>query len=386
MLLYTGQGFLDTAGFLIALALASVGLGLWVGTEPMPARRRWVAVVVAYVAAALFSILYTKEPALRGSGWGGALAALFLIAQPGYTVGALFAAMSSSRVRYGAPAFFGAATGALVAALVLIPKMQPGVIFVLAAAVLLAVALIETRRVLQTMNATDFSLNGKSAIVTGVGDRGQVGFAIAQTLIAAGARVCITGHGPVDDVAAELGAAGVQADLTSESDVARVIAFAIETLGRVDLLVNVAGGLTVIKPIADTSFGEWEREIRRNAETVFLMSRAALPALRETRGAIVNFASPAGERAVAQLGVYSAAKAAVIALTRSMAIEEKANGVRVNAIAPGMIDTEQNRKTAAADTKWVTRGQIANTIVFLASDAGSAITGETIHVLGEGIE
>ena len=365
--------------------MASLGLGLWVGAEPMPERRRWVAAVVAYVAASLFTLLFMEEPSLRSSGMGGALAVLFLIAQPAYTVGAAFAAIAQRSSSYGAPAFFGAATGALLAALVLNPNVQPGVIFVLAAAVLLAVALIETRRTPQNMNTTDFSLNGKSAIVTGVGDRGQVGFVIARQLIAAGARVCITDVRPVDDLAKELGAVGAHADLTSESDVARLIAFAKEQLGRVDLLVNVAGGLSVIKPVADTSFEEWEREIRRNAETVFLMCRAVLPALRETRGAIVNFASPAGERAVPQLGVYSAAKAAVIALTRAIAIEEKGNGVRVNALAPGMIDTEQNRKSAPADTKWVTREQIANTVVFLASDAASAITGETIHVLGEGI-
>lgn len=341
---------------------------------------------MAYVAATLFAVLFTREETLRASGLGGALAALFLLAQPAYTVGAAFSAVGRRTPGMGAPALFGAATGVLGAALVLIPNVQASVIFLLAAAVLLAVALIETRRAHQIMNTTEFLLAGKTAIVTGVGERGQVGFAIAERLIAAGARVFITGmKTDVAELAREIGAESMAADLTSESDVAALIASAREKLGRVDLLVNVAGGLSVIKPVADTSFAEWEREIRRNAETVFLMCRAVLPALRETRGAIVNFAAPAGERAVGQLGVYSAAKAAVIALTRSIAIEEKANGVRVNALAPGMIDTEQNRRTAPADTKWVTREQIANTVVFLASDAATAITGETIHVLGEGI-
>ena len=117
------------------------------------------------------------------------------------------------------------------------------------------------------------------------------------------------------------------------------------------------------------------------------MTRAALPLLRASRGAIINFAAPAGLRAQARLGAYSAAKAAVVALTRALALEEKDAGVRANALAPGMIDTEQNR-AAVADphsVKWVSRDQIADVVLFLASDAASGITGETIHVLGEGI-
>jgi NAD(P)-dependent dehydrogenase (short-subunit alcohol dehydrogenase family) len=121
---------------------------------------------------------------------------------------------------------------------------------------------------------------------------------------------------------------------------------------------------------------------------VFQVSTAALPLLRRSRGCIVNFASPAGVRAQPQLGAYSAAKAAVVALTRSLAIEEKEHGVRVNAVAPGMIDTEQNRSHVPnpEQVHWVSRDQISAVVLFLCSDAASAITGETIHVLGNGIE
>ena len=98
----------------------------------------------------------------------------------------------------------------------------------------------------------------------------------------------------------------------------------------------------------------------------------------------MNFASPAGIRAVAGMGAYSAAKATVVAQTRALALEEKSNGVRVNAIAPGMIDTEQNRESVddpdAVD--WVTRDEITRVVLFLASDAASGISGETVHVLG----
>lgn len=389
LLLYTQRGFLGTAGFLIALALAALGLGLWVGSEAVATRGRWVGLVVAYAAAGVFAFLWQNEAVLRASALGGAFAALFLLAEPAYTAGAALASLARRQHATAAAAFFGAASGVLAATLVLIPRLQAGVIFMAAAAVLVIVAVIETRRPSQSMNETNFSLNGNCAIVTGVGERGQVGYALARGLADAGARVCVSGFSSgINELAAELGAVGVQADLTNEDDVARLIATSRERLGRIDILVNVAGGLSVVKPIGETTRAEWEREIQRNAETVFLVSRAALPALREARGSIVNFASPAGLRAVAQLGAYSAAKAAVVAFTRALAIEEKASGVRVNAIAPGMIDTEQNRSTVAdpSSVKWVTRDQVTNAVLFLASAAASGITGETIHVLGEGIE
>lgn len=390
LLLYASRGFLGTAGFLIALALAALALGLWAGADARRGRR-WVGVIVAYLLAAIFAVVWSLQPGLRQTALVGALAALFLLAEPAYAVGAVFAALSRTRPAMAVPAFLGAAAGVLLAALVLIPRLQPGVIFLAAAAVMLLAAFIEIRQARPIMNANEFSLSGKCAIVTGVGGRGQVGFAVARALLDAGARVAVTSFGgELEEMAAELGSGtvAVKADLSNEDDVARVIATARENLGQIDVLVNLAGGLSVIKPLADTSVLEWQRELTRNAETSFLMSRAALPHLRATRGTIINFASPAGERAVAQLGAYSAAKAAVIALTRALAIEEKPHGVRVNAIAPGMIDTEQNRAATAdpARVKWVTRQQVANAVLFLASEASSGITGETIHVVGEGIQ
>jgi 3-oxoacyl-[acyl-carrier protein] reductase/2-deoxy-D-gluconate 3-dehydrogenase len=157
--------------------------------------------------------------------------------------------------------------------------------------------------------------------------------------------------------------------------------------GRLDVVVNAAGGLSVIKPLAETQANEWQRELQRNAETGLNVTRAALPLLRERGGSVINFASPAALRAQASLGAYSAAKAAVVALTRALAIEEKQHGVRVNALAPGMIDTEQNRRSVPdpENVKWVSREQIAGVVLFLASDAASGITGETIQVLGESI-
>ena len=235
-------------------------------------------------------------------------------------------------------------------------------------------------------------LAGRVVLVTGAGDPGQVGFVVAQRCVAAGARAIITARSStVVETAGRIGpedtVAGVPADLSVAADLDRLARTIQERYGRLDALVNVAGGLTLIKPLAETSAEEWRREIERNADTVHTTSRAMLPLLRKSRGSIVNFASPAGLRAARNLGAYSAAKAAVIAHTRALALEEKHEGVRVNAIAPGMIDTAQNRASVEDPerTQWVTREEIADATVFLVSDAASGISGETVHVLGDGL-
>ncbi len=235
-------------------------------------------------------------------------------------------------------------------------------------------------------------MRGKAAIVTGVGARGQVGYAVAAALLGAGARVLVTGRGAaVEALALELAADApggdvfaVRADLATPAGADAVAAAAAARFGRLDLLVNVVGGLTVIKPLAETTPEEWTGELDRNARTAFLMCRAALPLLRASGGAIVNFASPAGLRAARNLVAYSAGKAAVVALTRALALEEAAQGVRVNAVAPGMVDTDQNRAGVAdpARVSWVTREQIADAVLFLAGPGAAGITGETIVVAG----
>jgi NAD(P)-dependent dehydrogenase (short-subunit alcohol dehydrogenase family) len=235
-------------------------------------------------------------------------------------------------------------------------------------------------------------IRDRAVIVTGVSERGQVGFAVAERFLREGARVIITARrDSVVKLAEELSGLGdvmpVIADLTRDEDVDRLVGTARERFGRLDALVNVAGGLSVIRPLSETAVEEWEGEMRRNAGTVLRVTNAALPLLRESGGAVVNFASPAGIRAVKTLGAYSAAKAAVVAMTRALALEERIHDVRINAIAPGMIDTQQNRESVddPAAAKFVSRAEIADVVLFLASDASSGISGETVHVMGEGL-
>ncbi|HEX7120533.1 MAG TPA: SDR family NAD(P)-dependent oxidoreductase [Longimicrobiales bacterium] len=395
LLLHPGPGVLAAAGYLLALALGAVAAAAWVGLpddRAVSTRGRWMAAILVFAAAGLFGDAYAGVREIRSVGPGTALAALLFLGAPAYAAGSVLTALTARRRGGAAIALVGAAAGVVAAATLLIPKLDPGVLYFAAGAVLLVAGMAELRWAPAVAWREDGTMNGKVVIVTGVGARGQVGYALARAFLEQGARVAITDVRPdVEALARELGddgeVLGLAADLTEPDGAERVVAAVRDRFGRLDVLVNAAGGLSVIKPLAETTVEEWEREISRNARTAFLLSRAALPLLRESRGAIVNFASPAALRAAANLGAYSAAKAGVAALTRAMALEEAPNGVRVNAIAPGMIDTEQNRAAVDDPTavKWVTREQIAAAVLFLAGDAGSGVNGEVVAVVGEGV-
>jgi NAD(P)-dependent dehydrogenase (short-subunit alcohol dehydrogenase family) len=392
MLLYYAPRLLRTTGLLIGLILIALALGAWSASGPgASARRRWMLLLISYIMAAIYSTLWTTQPTLRAQTIGSALATLFLLALPAYGTGALLTAITFE-AGVLVSALFGAAIGAALGAAVLIPAYDADVIFFGMATVLLVARLwYEAAAVTPHDFNARVPMIGKTVLVTGVGHPGQVGYALAEAFAKAGARVVAVDRSErVEELAKRLGgdAIGLRADLTSTSDVEALILAVRERCGSLNAVVNAAGGLTVIKPLAETTAEEWQRELQRNGETAFLINTLALPLLRASRGSIVNFASPAGLRAQPRLGAYSAAKATVVALTRALAIEEKTDGVRVNAIAPGMIDTEQNRASVPnpEQVKWVSREQIANVALFLCSDAASAITGETIHVLGDGIE
>src|SRR5690606_15810004 len=127
-----------------------------------------------------------------------------------------------------------------------------------------------------------------------------VAYALARRFIDAGARICVTDvTANVLELARELGedTLAVQADLTDTAAVDRLIEQIRARFGRLDIVVNTAGGLSVIKPLAETTSAEWQREVQRNAETVLSVTRAALPLLRSEGGAVINFASPAALRA-----------------------------------------------------------------------------------------
>jgi len=383
LLLYTTRGFLRAAGLLIALAIGALAAGAWVsGTGQSRLRARWLATLAAYFAAAAAVLVWSLVPAVRGWSSANALAMLLMLALPAYTTG-LLAGSFRAAGGVGTAALGGGAVGVLLATSTLIPRYEPPLVFAGVSALVLVALLADWRRAV-TAGGTMIE---RVAIVTGVGSRGQLGFTVARLLAGGGWRVLITGRSEaVHGLAAELGSDGrdvaaARADLLDERQAQSVVAAALERYGRIDALVNVAGGLTLVRPVEDTHLEELQRELDRNLATVLVMSRAALPALRESRGAIVNFASPAAFQPAAQLAAYSAAKAGVVALTAALALEELPAGVRVNAIAPGMLDTEQNRAEGAADARYVGRRAVGDVVLFLLSPAARGISGETIRVL-----
>jgi NAD(P)-dependent dehydrogenase (short-subunit alcohol dehydrogenase family) len=237
------------------------------------------------------------------------------------------------------------------------------------------------------------TLEGKVAIVTGVSGDGQVGQAVAKALAESGAAlaICARSQDKVEARAEELRQVGarvlaVAGSLTDEAQVRRLIDGAMKEYGRIDILVNLAGGLTRYKSAVEHSLDDWRAEVDNNLLSAFLTSRAAFPHLQAAGGgAIINFAR-AG-LAQANMVAYNCAKAGIEALTRTFALEGRDFGIRVNAIAPGLVDTASN--IAAMKPKdlkrWAKRDDIADAVVFLASPAAAGITGQVVAVTGWGL-
>jgi NAD(P)-dependent dehydrogenase (short-subunit alcohol dehydrogenase family) len=178
----------------------------------------------------------------------------------------------------------------------------------------------------------------RSALVTG-GSSG-IGLAIARMLSEEGFALTLAAR-KLDRLEAardELGCAVVQADVSSEEDCERLVAEHVRLHGGLEVLVNSAG-VGIAGRIGDTSAKHWDLQQAVNLRGTFLATREALPHLRRTKGYVVNLASIAGTLPTPGLAAYGAAKAAVIALTRSLDREEAESGVRVTALCPAFVDT-----------------------------------------------
>jgi 3-oxoacyl-[acyl-carrier protein] reductase len=232
------------------------------------------------------------------------------------------------------------------------------------------------------------SYAGKVVVLTGVGREGQVGELIARRFAERGARIVAVDRTwtEVSKRVAELEGAGHEArafagDLTDEGTLARLGAdVAADCGGRIDALVHAAGGYAESGPVGESDFAVWQRQFAINLTTAYLATRAFLPLLRPARGAIVYFASEAAlpGAKVAGRSAYAAAKSGVVTLMRAVAGEERPNGVRANALAPGAIRTAANVAAMGAEARFVERDDVANAVLFLCSDEARAVTGQLI--------
>ena len=250
------------------------------------------------------------------------------------------------------------------------------------------------------MSDASFDLTGKTALVTGA-SRG-IGAEIAVALARQGADVALNSRNPeaLEKVAAEIGELGrravvLPADVTDVESVRGMVAGAVDGLGHVDVVVNNAGGTAFMVPFTQLRFAGWEKVMRLNVESVVHVLQAVAPHLLERgSGSVVNVASVAGLGATPALSPYGASKAALISLTKSLAVEWASTGVRVNALCPGWTATELNRnlwedeQASAGLTstipmgRWGRPDEMAGPAVFLASDASSFMTGQVLVVDG----
>ena len=223
-------------------------------------------------------------------------------------------------------------------------------------------------------------------LVTGVGRAGQIGNAVALAFGRAGAKLVVADLNAVGvaERAREFAAAGIEArpcagDLTLPDIAALAVETAQRAFGRLDVVVNLAGGLTTYGPIERTGVHDFDREIAINLKTTFLVSRAAVEALAATRGAIVNVASIAVLEPQAPMAAYVAAKAGIAGFTRSLALELGDRGIRVNAVAPGMVRTGDNVAAVGAAAAYVELSAIADGVLSLA-DPAATTTGEILPI------
>lgn len=247
----------------------------------------------------------------------------------------------------------------------------------------------------------EFDLTGRVAVVTGAGT--GIGRATAILLAKRGADVAVCGRraDKIEEAAAHIRETGrralaIPADVRKPEQAKALMEQVAAELGRIDILINNAGGAHGHVPLARMDLAKWNRDVELNLSAAMYCSQAALPYLKARKGCIVNISSLAGVNGTAGVGAYSAAKAGLQMFTRVASSEWGAYGIRVNCIACGMIATEAAREgwarsgfdAAGASKKSFGLGrygemdEAAQAIVFMASDAASYVTGETLAVGG----
>ncbi len=221
-------------------------------------------------------------------------------------------------------------------------------------------------------------MKGRNAVVTG--GTGGVGSVIVRRLIDEGVKVIATVTGDPGKLAG--GVIAIRADVTKEQDVADLFARAKRELGPIGIVVNTVGGYLGQKPLAEVRLDEWELMIGKNLRSAFLCTREAVRVMKgQSYGRIINFSARIALRPTTGRAPYAVSKAGVSLLTEIVAQEVQGTGITVNAIAPGTIATEANRKSMpeADMSTWVSPESIADLICWLCSEHGASVSGTTFR-------
>ncbi len=241
-------------------------------------------------------------------------------------------------------------------------------------------------------NSISFAFTNQVVVITGAA--GNLGVAVAQAYQKAGAKLVLLDRSPdrLQKLFADLAASpdhylATGVDVTDDAAVAAVAAETVRRFGCVDALINTAGGYRAGTPVHETPLADWDFLLNLNGRSVFTVCRAFVPQfLQQGAGKIVNVAARGALQGEAGAALYSASKSVVMRLTESLAAELGPHGINVNCLLPGLIDTPPNRAAMpnADYSRWVTPAAQADIILFLTSDAASAIQGVAIPAYGRG--
>jgi len=227
------------------------------------------------------------------------------------------------------------------------------------------------------------SLEGKVTVITGA--KGGLGSFVTKAFLAQGARVVGVSRSIRQEDFAHPEFAAMPMELSSGDRASRLAGEVVSRFGRIDALVHVMGGFAGGQSVADTDDATFEQMLDVNYRAAFYVLRAVIPQMRrQASGRILAVASRQAVEPGAMVGAYSASKAALVALVRTIALENKDRGISANTVLPATMDTPANRAAMPnADPKaWVQPAQVAALLAHLASDAAAQITGAAIPVYG----
>ena len=224
------------------------------------------------------------------------------------------------------------------------------------------------------------------ALVTGAS--GGLGVHVTRALLAAGIRTVGLSPGIQQSDFDHANFVAMAADISSAEAANHAIQEILSRLGRLDILAHLVGGFAGGKTIADTDDATFQRMLELNLNSAFNIMRASIPAMRRAgKGRIIAIGSRAAEEPGPKVGAYSASKAALVSLVRTVALENKDAGITANILLPGTMDTPANRRAMPNEnfSQWVKPASVASLIVWLCGDEAQDVTGAAIPVYGAGL-